>query len=84
MSNKTDHRYASRVYQGIMPPYWDRLDIAYPDTVTEDMAFSTKTPDSPDSAPVYELMAVVRVVYTDDTKCLLSSVTKTFKRQERD
>lgn len=84
MANKTDNRYASRVYQGIMPPYWDRLDIAYPDTVTEDYAFSTKTSDSSDASPVYELMACIRLVYTDDTKCLLSSVTKTFKREERD
>jgi hypothetical protein len=84
VSNKTDNRYGTRVYQGIMPPYWDRLDVAYPDSVTEDMAFSTKTSSSSDASPVYELMSCIRIVYTDDTKCLISSVTKTFKREESD
>lgn len=84
MSNKTDNRHGTRVYQGIMPPYWDRLDVAYPDTVTEDYAFSTKTASSSDASPVYELMACIRIVYTDTTKCLISSVTKTFKREEGD
>lgn len=84
MSNRTDNRYGNRVYSGIMPPYYDRVDVAYPDTSTEDYAFSTKTVDSSDASPVYELMACIRIVYTDDTKCLILSVEKTFKRAEGD
>ena len=84
VDNRIDQRYGSRVYMGMMPPYYDRVDVAYPDTVTEDYAFSTKTPDSPAGSPVYELMACIRIIYTDDTKCLISSVEKTFKRAERD
>lgn len=80
MSNRTDNRYGSRVYMGIMPPYFDRIDVAYPDTVTEDYAFSTWN----DASIAYELMATIRLVYTDDTKCLLLSAEKTYKRPERD
>jgi hypothetical protein len=83
-TNRTDGRYASRVYSGIMPPYWDRLDIAYPSALIEDFAFSVKTPDSDDSAPVYQLMATLRIVYTDSSKALISTVTKTYKRPETD
>ena len=83
-NNRTDNRYGSRVYMGMMPPYFDRVDVAYPDAVTEDYAFSTKTSESTDASPVYELMSCIRIVYTDDTKCLIASATKTFKRPERD
>jgi hypothetical protein len=80
MANRTDNRYGSRVYMGIMPPYYDRVDVAYPNTTTEDYAFSTWNEDT----DVYELMATIRLVYTDDTKCLISSAEKTYKRPERD
>jgi len=78
MANRTDDRYANRVYSGIMPPFWDRLDIAYPSTTEEDYAFSTYN----DETEVYELMATIRITYTDDTKCLITSVEKTFKRED--
>jgi len=80
--NVTDNRYGSRVYMGMMPPYYDRVDVAYPDTVTEDYAFSTLKPDA--SVATYELMATIRIVYTDATKTLITTVAKTFKRQEKD
>jgi hypothetical protein len=78
----TDNRYGNRVYSGMMPPFYDRVDVAYPDTVTEDYAFSTL--QSGVSPATYDLMSVIRIVYTDDSKCLISTVCKTFKREERD
>jgi hypothetical protein len=65
---------------GMLPPYYDKIDVAYPDTVTEDYAFSTLNP----ATNLLELMACIRIIYTDDTKCLISSVEKTFKRVEKD
>ena len=81
-ANVTDNRYGNRVYMGMMPPFYDRVDVAYPDTVTEDYAFSTLKPD--ESVATYDLMATIRIVYTDATKCLILTVCKTFKREERD
>ncbi len=80
MENRTDNRYGNRVYMGMMPPYYDRVDVAYPDTVTEDYAFSTLIPQSGN----LELMAAIRIVYTNASKSLILSVEKTFKRTERD
>ncbi len=80
MANRTDNRYGNRVYQGMMPPYYDRVDVAYPDTVTEDYAFSVWN----DVTAVYDLMSSLRIVYTDDTKALILYVEKTFKRPESD
>lgn len=81
-ANVTDNRHGTRVYSGMLPPYYDRVDVAYPDSVTEDYAFSTLKPD--ETVATYDLMSVIRIVYTDDTKTLISTVCKTFKRQEKD
>ena len=77
-ANKTDDRYAKRVYSGMVPPYYDQVDFAYPSTTEEDIAFSMFNPDT----ELYELMATLRITYTDATKCLISSVSKTFKRED--
>lgn len=76
--NKTYDRYNQRVYQGMMPPYYDRVDIAYPDTVTETLAFSTYNP----SSQLFELMATIALTYTDDSKTLLQTAEKTWTRPE--
>jgi hypothetical protein len=81
-ANVSDNRYGNRVYMGMLPPFYDRVDVAYPSGTVEDYAFSTLQPNI--EPPTYDLMSVIRIVYTDDTKCLIATVCKTFKREERD
>ena len=80
MATRTYNRYGNRVYQGMMPPYYDRVDIAYPNTTTENYAFSTFNPDS----ETFELMATIQLVYTDESKSLLLTAEKTWVRPESD
>ena len=78
--NRTYNRYGKRVYSGMMPPYYDRVDIAYPDDVTETYAFSTYNPDSGQ----FELMTTMLLVYNDSTKNQLIRAEKTWTRPEGD
>jgi len=80
MATRTYNRYGNRVYSGMMPPYYDRVDVAYPDAVTETYAFSTKNAYN----DMFELMAVITLVYTDDSKTLLQTAEKTWVREESD
>ncbi len=74
--NKTYDRYNQRVYQGMMPPFYDRVDVAYPDTITETYAFSTFDAET----QVFQLMATISLTYTDDSKVLLLTAEKTWTR----
>ena len=78
--NRTDNRYGRRVYSGMMPPYYDRVDIAYPDDITETYAFSTWNAEK----EVFELMSTMTLIYIDSTKNQLSVAEKTWKRPEGD
>lgn len=69
-------QYGTRVYQGILPPWWDTVDISYPDGVTEVYAYSITT----DSGFV-DIQAIINVVYTDVTKADILQVKKVFHKE---
>jgi hypothetical protein len=55
---------------GLVPSAYDYISVAYPDTVTE--VYTFKTGGSGGTT-----VATITIVYTDATKELLSTVTKT-------
>ncbi len=71
----TYQRYANRVFSGILPPYWDKLSISYPTDTTEVYIYSARDVE----AGTDVIQASILVTYTDNTKCNISSIDKTFQ-----
>jgi hypothetical protein len=63
---------AQKVYQGLIPPEFDRIMVEYPDTVTE--VYKYYLWDVTSSG--YVLKGTIEAVYTDATKDNLSVVTR--------
>ena len=70
------NQYGQRVYQGILPPWWDTVDISYPDGVTEIFTYSIHLLET-DS---YDIQAIIKVTYTDISKSDISRVIKTYNK----
>ena len=70
----TFNRYGTRTYEGILPPWWDKYDVGYPDDVTETYTYSALNVDT----DVQVVQAIITVVFTSPLKDKVSSVTKTF------
>ena len=69
-------QYGQRVYQGILPPWWDTVDISYPDGVTEIYTYSLTS-----EAGVVDIQAIINVVYTDVSKSDILQVKKIFHKE---
>ena len=74
MTEVTFNKYGQRVYQGILPPWWDTVDIAYPDAATEVYTYSSLNTDSGNQ----EIQAIINVTYSDATKANITQVKKIF------
>ena len=74
----TYNRAANRTYTGLLPALYDKIDVTYPNDTTEVYTYSLLDPHSGN----YAVQAIISVVYTDNTKSDLSSVTKTFNAEE--
>lgn len=70
----TYNKQAKRTYSGIAPALYDKIEVTYPDTVTEIYTYSMYNENSGNQL----VTAVIVVVYTDATKDFISSVTKTY------
>lgn len=70
----TYDKYANRVYSGIVPALFDKIEATYPDSVTEVYTYSMLNEDTGNQL----VTGIITVVYTDSTKDCISSVTKTF------
>ena len=67
------NRYGQRVYQGILPPWWDTVDVTYPDATTEVYTYSVKN-----EGDVLEIQAIINVLYTDTSKSDILQVKKVY------
>jgi hypothetical protein len=70
----TYSKQAKRTYSGLAPALYDKIEVAYPDTVTEIYTYSMFNEDTGNQ----QVTAMITVVYTDATKDFISSVTKTY------
>ncbi len=71
---KTYDRSSKRVHSGILPALYDKVDVSYPTTVKEIYTYSLFNPNT----DIYRITAIIEIIYTDSTKDLLLSATKTF------
>lgn len=71
---KTYQQQSKRVHTGILPSLFDKVDVSYPTDVQETYTYSLYQADN----NTYRVTAIIDVVYTDNTKEFITSVTKTF------
>ena len=57
---------------GMVPALYDQIDASYPDDVTEVFVYSLK-----DSENVSQVVGIITVTYTDDTKIDILKVRRT-------
>lgn len=74
MSEVTFNRRGERVYFGILPPWWDSVDVTYPTNTTEVYTYSAINTDTNNQ----EVQAIILVTYVDSTKQDIQSVKKTY------
>ena len=67
-------QYGQRVYEGILPPWWDVYDVTYPDDVTETYTYSTKDPQT----GVKSIKAIITVTFSSSLKDRVISVEKVY------
>jgi hypothetical protein len=71
MSSPINNKRASRVYSGLSPELYDRIDYSYPDALTTRLTYSF---DEVSDVPT--LAGIVDCVYSDPTKTTLLSKTR--------
>ena len=67
-------QYGRRVYEGILPPWWDVYDVAYPDDTTETYTYSTKDPQTGTKT----IQAIITVTFASSLKDRVTSVEKVY------
>lgn len=72
MSAPSENRYGKRTYSGILPEFWDQIDVGYPTDVKEVYTYSTQEPNGTNI-----VRAIIEVEYTDNTKENVLRVIKT-------
>lgn len=75
MSEVTFNRRGERVYEGILPPWWDTYDVTYDDVNnTETYTYSAINTDSGQQ----EVQAIIVVTYASPLKDRVTQVKKIF------
>lgn len=74
MAEVTFNRRGDRVYEGILPPWWDTYDITYPDDVTEVYTYSAINTDT----GLQEVQAIINVTFSSPLKDRVTQVKKIF------
>ena len=72
-------KQSKRVHAGLMPTFYYRFTVAYPDDVTEIYTYYQKDYTSPVDAD--RVCGVLTVVYSDDTKERIVSATNPIARE---
>jgi hypothetical protein len=66
-----EQRQSKRVHFGLVPEVYDKVSVLYPDSVTEVYTYQLLN-----DVGVYVTVGYIEVVYVDDTKEQISSVTR--------
>jgi hypothetical protein len=72
MTVPSENRYGARTYFGILPEFWDRIDVGYPDDVTEIYTYTTQEPNN-----TLIVRGVIEVTYTNATKDSVLTIVRT-------
>lgn len=72
MSAPSNDRYGKRTYFGILPEFWDQIDVGYPDAITEVYTYSTQEENGPNI-----VRGIIEITYVDDTKEDILQVVRT-------
>lgn len=66
-----EQRSSKRVHFGLAPDVYDKINVLYPDDITEVYTYQLLKDDG-----TYSIVGYIEVVYTDASKVAISSVSR--------
>ena len=66
-----EQRSSKRVHFGLAPDYYDKINVLYPNDLTEVYVYQLRNEDG-----TYEIVGYVEIVYTTTAKSLVESIAR--------